>query len=67
LFLSRAVESVLRPFDHEGNELVVRWRIWTQNWFPYRTAQFLGLNEDKTEMVLGPWEWNRPRRFKKTQ
>ncbi len=65
LVISRLIEPFLRPFDNEEREWVLRWRIWKADWFPYRTAEFLGLNEDETDMVLGPWEWHRPRKWRR--
>jgi hypothetical protein len=54
------VEPVLRLFDDEDHEYVLRWRLWTMRWFPYRTAEWLGWDEENDEMVLGPWRWNAP-------
>ncbi len=45
-------------------EPVVRWRLWKMRWFPYRTAEFLGIDEEG-EMLLGPWEWHLPDRLTK--
>jgi hypothetical protein len=36
------------------------WRIWKAWLLPYRTAEFLGLSDDGTDMLLGPWKWHRP-------
>ena len=63
--MKRFVEFFLRPWDNEDNEIVLRWRIFTQNWLPYRTAEFLGVTEDGTDMILGPWKWHPPRKFRR--
>jgi hypothetical protein len=38
----------------------VRFRLWKKRWLPYRTAEFLGVEEDGITMILGPWKWHRP-------
>ena len=60
------IESLLRPFDNEDREWVLRFRLWKSDWFPYRTAEYLGYDKDTLEMHLGPWEWNRPRRLRRS-
>jgi hypothetical protein len=54
--LYRAVVYVLTWLE----EPQVMWRLWKMRWFPYRTAEWKGYDEETGEMVLGPWKWNRP-------
>lgn len=63
--LNRLIESVLRRYDSEERELVLRWRLWKMEWLPYKTAEYLGYDEKKQEMKLGPWKWNKPDRWTK--
>lgn len=35
-------------------------RLWKSYLLPYRTAEFQGWDEEKQDIVLGPWKWHRP-------
>ena len=59
------ISRILERWDNENNELILRWRIWVMRWFPYRTANFYGFDEETLEPKIGPWKWNRPTRFQK--
>jgi hypothetical protein len=57
--------SLLDRLDpNDERELVLRWYIWKTKWFPYRTAEVLGWDEEIQDLKLGPWEWHRPDRFR---
>lgn len=59
------IEPILRQFDNEQRELVLRWRLWKMEWFPYRLYEYLGHDDDTLEIEWGPVEWNPPRRWVK--
>jgi hypothetical protein len=59
------ISQLLEPFDNEQRELVLRWRLWKQDWFPYRLADYQGYDATTGELKLGPWEWNRPRKWRR--
>lgn len=61
----KIIEFFLAPFDNEENELIVRHRIFMSNWFPYRTIEFLGYDEENNKALWGKTEWNRPDKFRK--
>lgn len=54
------IERLLYLWNNEDNELILRWRIWKMRWFPYRTAEFIGWDDEKDKIKLGPWKWHRP-------
>ena len=57
--------TFLARFDNEENEIILRYRLWKMKWFPYRTAELLGFDEETDDLILGPWKWNRPDKFRK--
>jgi len=62
----RFVEMLLRPFDNEDRELILRFRLWKSDWFPYRTY-VMGDEKEFLDMLDGKiqpkWQWNRPCRW----
>lgn len=58
-FLWRAVEAVLRQFDNDERELVVRARLWKGRWLGYRSASFHGSTPDG-DLILGEWQYTNP-------
>jgi hypothetical protein len=63
--LMRRIEAPLRWFDSEDRELVLRFRLWRYRWFPSRWAELRGWDEETNQMILGPWKWQRPDRWRK--
>ena len=59
------IEPILRQFDREDRELVLRWRLWKMQWFPYRTGEMIFPEDDDQEIEFGPWKWNKPRRLER--
>ena len=56
----RFIHRIIEKFDNEDHEYEIRFEIWRMKWLPYKTAEFLGYNEETLEMDLGPWKWHKP-------
>lgn len=56
----KIIRPILEVFDSEDREWYLRWLLWKQRWFPYRTCELGGFDEETGELITGPWEWHAP-------
>lgn len=54
------VNWLLDKYDNEDHEYEVRYFMWKMKWFPYRTYEYLGYDDETLEIYLGEVKWNKP-------